>query len=157
MYKFLAKNGQAAAFGVGTLITVIFFVIAFAGLEDFSALPIEEQRKTSIFDFGLYASLALTALSVLLLVAFGIIQVASNFKDSVKGLAALFVLIAVYVVSIVMAPGDVSGAMAAAVERVGGVSPIALKFIGGSITTSLIISVVAIAAFVFSEIRNFFK
>jgi hypothetical protein len=43
------------------------------------------------------------------------------------------------------------------VEKVGGVSPGALKFIGGSITTSIIISVIAIAAFVISEIRNFFK
>ena len=55
MYKFLAKNGQALAFGVGCLITVIFFAIAAGGLEEFSALPIEEQRKTNIFDFGLIA------------------------------------------------------------------------------------------------------
>jgi len=157
MYKFLAKNGQALAFGVGTLITVIFFAIAAGGLEEFSALSIEEQRKTSIFDFGLYASIALSLLAVVLLVVFGIVQVASNFKESAKGLIALVVLIAVYVGSIAAAPGEVTGIMAATVEKVGGVSPAALKFIGGSITTSLLISVVAFAAFVLSEIRNFFK
>jgi len=157
MYKFLAKNGQALAFGVGTLITVIFFAIAAGGLEEFSALSIEEQRKTTIFDFGLYASLALTVISVVLLVAFGIIQVAMNFKDSAKGLIALLVLAGVYFTSIAIAPGEVTGVMAATVEKVGGVSPAALKFIGGSITTSLIISAVSIGAFVISEIRNFFK
>jgi hypothetical protein len=157
MYNFLAKNGQALAFGVGSLITVIFFAIAAAGLGEFSALSIEEQRKTTIFDFGLYASLALTVISVVLLVAFGIIQVAMNFKDSAKGLIALLVLAGVYFTSIAIAPGEVTGVMAATVEKVGGVSPAALKFIGGSITTSLIISAVSIGAFVISEIRNFFK
>lgn len=157
MYKFLAKNGQALAFGVGTLITVIFFAIAAGGLEEFSALPIEEQRQTTIFDFGLVASLALTVLSVVLLVVFGVYQVATNFKESALGLVALLVLGGIYFVAMAMAPGEVTGVMAATVEKVGGVSPGALKFIGGSITTSLIISAVAIGAFVLSEIRNFFK
>lgn len=157
MYKFLAKNGQALAFGVGTLITVIFFAIAAGGLEEFSALPLEEQRQTTIFDFGLVASLVLTVLSVLLLFLFGIFQVASNFKESLKGLLALLVMGGVYVATIVAAPSEVTGIMANTVEKVGGVSPFALKFIGGSITTSLIITAVAIAVFVLSEIRNFFK
>ncbi|MCE2769375.1 MAG: hypothetical protein LW711_05235 [Saprospiraceae bacterium] len=157
MYKFLAKNGQALAFGVGTLITVIFFAIAAGGLEEFSALPIEEQRKTNIFDFGLIASLGLTVLSVVLLVVFGVFQVATNFKESLLGLIALLVLAGIYFVSMAMASGEVSGIMAATVEKVGGVSPAALKFIDGSITTSLIISTVAILALVLSEIRNFFK
>jgi hypothetical protein len=157
MYKYLAKNGQALAFGVGALITVIFFVIAAGGLEEFSSQSIEDQRKTNIFDFGLVASIALTILSVVLLFLFGVIQVASNFKASAKGLIALVALAGVYFTSIAMAPGEVTGIMAATVEKVGGVSPGALKFIGGSITTSIIIAVIAIAAFVISEIRNFFK
>ena len=105
MYKFLAKNGQALAFGVGTLITVIFFAIAAGGLEEFSALPIEEQRQTTIFDFGLVASLALTVLSVVLLVVFGVYQVATNFKESALGLVALLVLGGIYFVAMAMAPG----------------------------------------------------
>jgi hypothetical protein len=88
---------------------------------------------------------------------FGVIQVASNFKASAKGLIALVALAGVYFTSIAMAPSEVTGIMAATVEKVGGVSPGALKFIGGSITTSIIIAVIAIAAFVISEIRNFFK
>jgi hypothetical protein len=63
----------------------------------------------------------------------------------------------VYVATIVAAPGEVTGIMATTVEKVGGVSPFALKFIGGSITTSLIITAIAIIVFVLSEIRNFFK
>jgi hypothetical protein len=56
-----------------------------------------------------------------------------------------------------MASGEVTGIMAATVEKVGGVSPAALKFIDGSITTSLIISIVSVLALVLSEIRNSFK
>lgn len=157
MYKFLAKNGQALAFGVGTLITVIFFVIAAGGLEEFSAQSLEEQRKTNIFDFGLIASLLLTVLSVVLLFFFGVYQVAMNFKESFKGLIALLVLIGGYVATIALAPSEVTGIMANTVEKVGGVSPFALQFIGGSITTSLIMCVIALVVFVLSEIRNFFK
>jgi hypothetical protein len=157
MYKFLAKNGQALAFGVGTLITVIFFAIAAGGLEEFSAQSLEEQRMTTIFDFGLVASLVLTVLSVVLLFFFGVYQVAMNFKESFKGLLALLVLLGVYVATIVAAPSEVTGIMANTVEKVGGVSPFALQFIGGSITTSLIMCAIALVVFVLSEIRNFFK
>jgi len=157
MYNFLAKNGSALAFGVGSLITVLFFVFVFLGLDEFSALSLEEQRQTNIFDFGLYASLFLTALSVVLLVLFGVYQVATNFKGSIKGILGFGVLVGIYVVSIVVAPSEVTGVMADTVEKVGGVSPGALKFIGGSITTSLIITVASIVIFAVSEIRNFFK
>jgi hypothetical protein len=94
---------------------------------------------------------------VVLLVVFGIFQVATNFKESLLGLIALLVLGGIYFVSMAMASGEVTGIMAATVEKVGGVSPGALKFIDGSITTSLIISTVAILSLILSEIRNFFK
>jgi hypothetical protein len=80
-----------------------------------------------------------------------------NFKESFKGLLALLVLTGVYVATIVAAPSEVTGIMANTVEKVGGVSPFALQFIGGSITTSLIMCAIAIVVFVLSEIRNFFK
>jgi hypothetical protein len=94
---------------------------------------------------------------VVLLVVFGIFQVVTNFKESLLGLIALLVLAGIYFVSMAMASGEVTGVMAATVEKVGGVSPAALKFIDGSITTSLIISVVSVLALVLSEIRNSFK
>ncbi|MEO0779129.1 MAG: hypothetical protein AAF146_21365 [Bacteroidota bacterium] len=65
MYKFLVRNGQLLAFGVGILFTVIFLGSVLGGLDSFNSLAEEEQSTTGIFDFGLVAAIALAILCVI--------------------------------------------------------------------------------------------
>lgn len=161
MYKFLTKNGQTIAFGIGTLITVIFLIIVFAGASEFSALPIEEQRETGIFNFGLVSSIALVILTVIALLAFGIAEIFSNFKASAKGLIGFGILLLVFIIAFSTASGEptpyIKGAIEKWMETGSEITPGNLKFISGGITTALVMVVAAVVAFVFSEVRNFFK
>ncbi len=158
MYNFLVKHGQQLAFGLGLLIVVIFLISVLGGLDEFTALPEEEQVTTSIFNFGLTGALALTAIAAIAMLLFGLFHIASHFRSSVKGLIGVAVLVVIFLVAYNMAPGEPQiNAIAEATEKAGGISPGQLKFIGGAITTVLVLLIVATASFVLSEIRNFFK
>ena len=67
MYAFLNKYGQALAFGIGVLITVIFLAgIMSADPEVFEVLSSDsnanqpEKYVTNIFNFGMYAAIFLS-------------------------------------------------------------------------------------------------
>jgi len=158
MYKFLVNHGQQLAFGVGMLITILFLGVAYAGLDSFSALPEEERSTTSIFDVGLQGAIFLTIAAAAALVLFGLAQIFGNFKGSVKGLIGVGLLVVVFVIAYSTASGTPEvQAIADAATKVGGISEGQMKFIGGSITTAVVLTGVAAVAFVFSELRNFFK
>jgi|NOAtaT_7_FD_contig_111_67506_length_2793_multi_11_in_0_out_0_3 hypothetical protein len=157
MYKFLASNGQRLAFGIGTLIIVIFLLIVNFKIEEFSGLSKEEQIKSNIFNFGLNASIFLIVATTLAMIGFGIYQIFSNFKKSYKGLIGFGALALIFVVAYMMASGEATGEIAKAVDKVGGISPNELKFISAGVTASIIISIAAFGTFILAEVRNFFK
>ncbi len=157
MYNFLVRNGQLVAFLLGVVITIVFLISVFSGVGEFNMLADEEQVTTTIFDFGLYATIALIILTAFSMLAFGLFQVASNFKASLKGIIGLAVLVVIFFVAYGAASGTATGAVAEAADKSGGMSEGSLRFVGGAITTSLILVGLAGAAFVLSEIRNIFK
>lgn len=157
MYKFLANNGQRLAFGVGALIIAIFFIIVFAGLNNFSNATKEEQLDTTIFNFGLSAAIFLTVLTAIALVGYGVYQIAIDFKNALKGVIGALALVALFVLAYAMSSSEATGEIAKAVEKVGGISPSALKFIGGGIATAGIMTLLTFLAFFGAEIRSFFK
>jgi hypothetical protein len=67
MYQLLNKYGQAAAFGLGVLITVIFFLQITSGIETFEGLGKEEQLQSGIFSSGLYAAIGLSISAYIIL------------------------------------------------------------------------------------------
>jgi len=158
MYKFLVDNGQRIAFGLGMGLTILFFVFALSGMEEFSMLAKEEQFTTGIFDVGLFGSLVLIVIAAVAMVGFGIFQILGDVKGSMKGLLGLFALLAIFFAAFATSPGEETGAVAESIQRLDyEISPSSLKFIGGSIITSLVLILIAAAAFIFFEIRNFFK
>jgi len=164
MYKFLNKNGQTLAFGLGLLVTIIFMVGAFptAGEFDFESMSDEEISKIGIFDFGLKAAIGLAILTAVALVLFGLYHIATDLKGSVKGLIGIAALGGLFFVAYSMADGVATGSIAGAVEKFaasgnGEISEANLKFIGGGITTTVILVVVAAASFVVAEVVNFFR
>ncbi len=157
MYKFFVNNGQLVAFGLGALITVLFVLIASSGIDSFNALPEDEQSTTSIFDFGLMGAIFLFVIAAVAMLAFGIIQVATNFKGSLKGLIGLAVLVIVFIIAYATSPAVGTGVIGEAADKFGGIGPGAFQFIGAALSTMLIVLVLASLTLIVSEIINFFK
>ena len=161
MYNFLTKNGQSLAFGLGTVIVVLFLVNIFTGLSTFEALPEDQQDSTGIFNFGLSSAIALVIIAAIAMLLFGVFHVATNFKASRKGIIGLVVLAIIFFVSYTTDSGEVTSFIQPAVDKfkaTGGViTADNLKFISGGITTVGVLMGIAVAAFVIAEIRNFFK
>lgn len=165
MYEFLTKNGQVIAFGVGVLLIVIFFAIALpgAGNYTFETMSGTEKAEVTIFDFGLISSIILAVIAALAMLAFGVLHMFSDLKGSLQGLLGLAAMVAIFVISYVTASSEPeSPQLAAAVQKfgesgVGVITPGNLKFIGASITMSLIMTVIAVGALAVTGIRNIFK
>jgi len=157
MYKFLTRNGQTIAFGIGLLITLLFLGIIFGGLEEFSAIPETDEKRfeTGIFDFGIYAAIALVVVCAAAMLIFGVIQVASDPKGSLKGIIGLVAIIAVFFIA--QATAGVDSESLDVIKKEFEVTPGQSSTISGFIGTALVMAGIAALTFVGSEIRNFFK
>lgn len=154
MYKFLTKNGQLLSFVVGAAVSVLFILIASNGIPDgFDQLPKEEQFSTGSFDFGLYASIGLTIIAFGLMIAFGVYQMATNPKGAVKGIAGIVAIAVIFLIAYNMGDATVKEKWAAEFDVTENVS----RYVSGAMTTTLILGVIAVAALIISEVRNFFK
>ena len=172
MYKFLTKNGQVLAFGVGILISIIFLLNILpvaAEIQDVAAAMATSSTSTgaiaemldnlSQLNFGLFSTILLIAIAAIAMVLFGLFQVASSFRTSWKGILGFAILVVVFLVAYSTAnsnlANEVQAIQASAADA--DVTGANLKFIGGSIITLVILIVVAVAAFIIFEIINFFK
>lgn len=156
MYQFLNKHGQAAAFGLGMLITVLFFIQVITGLSTFNTLGKEDQIQSGIFNFGLWASIVLSIICVIALLVFGVWDLTKSSKTSIRSLIPFLSLLAIFVVTFILAQPATEGPMLAVAERFE-LTTSQEKFISAGLMTSIILSIIAGAAFAFSELRNFFK
>ncbi|MEM9886356.1 MAG: hypothetical protein AAF849_10720 [Bacteroidota bacterium] len=157
MYQFLSKNGQTIAFGLGVVLTAIFLISAFGGIEKFNMLPEEEQWQTNIFNIGFYAVIALTILCFAAALLFGVGQMFGDLKGALKGIIGIAALVVIFfiVYSAVDPAADSAGVMKEIkqFELTDGQS----KFISAGLVTTIILSLVALATFVVFEVINLFK
>ena len=154
MYNFLAKNGQLLAFGLGALITVVFLISVFSGLDSFLALSKEEQGTTGIFNFGLVATILLAIAGLVFAIFFGLFQTISNPRGSIYGIGAIVLLLVIFFVARAMGSDD--GPIMKTINAFN-VTDGQSSFITGAISTGLILALLALLALALSEIRNFFK
>ncbi|MCB0638347.1 MAG: hypothetical protein KDC54_17075 [Lewinella sp.] len=163
MYQFLTKYGQAAAFGLGSALIVIYLLFALPNAADFELMPKESQYASGIFNFGLTSAVVLVILAAVGMVLFGLVQIFGNIKGSLLGLLAFAALVAIYLISYSAAPGEAANPQVAEAiakfEDNQGVDFTAanLKFVSGGLTTALLLAGLAVAALVITGIRNFFK
>lgn len=155
MYNFLAKYGQLVAFGLGILITVGFLAGVLGGLDDFMATAEEQRNQSNIFNFGLYAVIALAILGVVAAVVFGLIQTLSNPKGAIKGIAGLALLVVLYFVGQAIAGPDTQSIIDTRNEF--NVTDGQSSIINGSILGGLILAGLTAFAFVASEIVSFIR
>jgi magnesium-transporting ATPase (P-type) len=155
MYEFLNKNGQLLAFGLGALVTVIFFIAVFNGLEGFNQLSEADQKESNIFNIGLIFAIVFTGLCFLLWLLFSVFHIADNPKGSIRGLIGVAVIAVVFFIIYSMAKpatGSVLQTM-----RDFDVSEGTGKLISGALGTTFILLIGAAATFILFEIRNLFK
>lgn len=156
MYDFLNKKGQLLAFGFGILVTVIFLVFIFSGLDEFSGAPKEKQLEMDLFNFGLYASIVMVILGYLAWFGFSVVQMIDNPKASLKGLIGVGGLIVVFIIIYLTAQPETSGPLLATHQNFD-VTDGQSKFISGAMTTAGLLLGGAFLAFAVSEVRNIFK
>ncbi len=153
MYNFLTKNGQLLAFGLGILIVGLFLILAIAGgagSTNWESSTDEFKYSTTLFDLGLAGAIALVVIAAASMLLFGVMQIVTHFKASIRGLIGLLVLAGVFLVAMTMASGvcyDGEGQLAAGI----------CKYIGGAISTGLVLIGLAAVGIVVSEIINFVK
>lgn len=154
MYNFLARKGQLVAFGLGGLLTLIFLLIVFGGVEEFSLMTKPDNFQTTIFDFGLMTAIALTGICFVFALGFGLYQAVLNPKGAITGIVGIVAIVAIFFIGKSMAAPD-TGKLAATVEKFQ-VEDISAN-ISGEITLAIALAVIAVGAFVVFEILNIFK
>lgn len=142
MYQFLTKNGQAAAFGLGLIITVLFYVMASGGEN---------------VDFGIYAAVGLTVLCFLAMLVFGILQVATNPKGALKGLVGIGAMIVIFFIGYSAFGSEAGTENMEGIFKEFDISPGESGYINGAIVTGLAMMIISVVVFFGSEVRNFFK
>jgi len=172
MYSFLTKNGQTIAFVTGVVLSIIFIVLVISSdstadlnAEYFTNIKDPVARQDALvsltqFDFGLYITYILMAITAIAAIAFGLFQFITNLMDSPKNairtVAIVVGLIVIFFIGKAMASStDSNSVMAAANEF--GVSAGERGFISGAINTTIIVLLLAVVALVVSEVRNVFK
>ncbi|MFK7797342.1 MAG: hypothetical protein AB8E82_07805 [Aureispira sp.] len=92
-YQFLKKYGVAIGFGIGAILAVLTFVIIAASYPDIDPSK-EELYEMSSFNFGIYATYVLIGLACSLVLVFTVAYVVRNPKESLKGIVAFAILLA---------------------------------------------------------------
>lgn len=171
MYSFLTKNGQTIAFVVGVVLSLIFVILVMThsltadlGPESFSNKTPGESAdllsKLTQFDFGLYVTYVLMAVTAIAAIGFGLYQFITTLIDSpmnaIRTIAIIVGLIVFFFIGKAIAPSVDSKSVMAAAESFG-VTEGQRGLISGGINLTLIVILVAVGALVISEIRNLFK
>ncbi len=158
MYNYLVKNGQAVAFGIGLVCVLLFLITAFnGGAGDLSSLPIEQQRESNAFNFGIKMTQFLIGFCIFLVLAFGIMAVVNNPKGSLYGIVALIVIVVIFFVFMNTAPDVPEGTKMYKTMAEDGVTQRDAKIISGEIGTALLLLGVAVLSMIVFEVRNLFK
>lgn len=170
MYTFLNKYGQALAFGIGVLVTIIFLAIIFsADASTFDLLTANDKTEaayaTDIFDFGITISIVLIVVAFVAALIFGLVQMAQNPKGSLKGIAGLVVLLIIMFIGYSVANGDISQESAEIQTAINkfetsqetDFTPGNLKFISGAILAAIVMIGLSILTLIVFGIRSLFK
>ena len=103
----VSKIAFYVAMAVSVALIVLFF---FVGFNDTETINNNDMRAPQFTDALLYWIYALTAIAVVLVLAFGLISFGKNFKDSplgaVKGLLGVLLLVALFGIAYALASPD---------------------------------------------------
>ncbi len=165
LYSFFAKRGQLFAILLGVAVVVIFLGSVIGGLSSagyslssdlVQVMKSDPAQTFGFFDIGLYLTLALIVIAVVAALIFGLVQMLTDIKGSLKAIIALVVLIAVFFAFYSMASDDMQGPISRVVQQFD-ISSTVSKVISGGLTITMLLGVIAVASMILLEIWNAFK
>jgi len=152
MYSFLNKYGQTIAFVGGSLIVLLFFIIAATGVAGMGNPTREDLYGSGVFDLGLRAAQFLVIATLLLMAFFIIRSIVMNPKGSLPLIIGIVGILLLFLIFRGMASGEITAAMKKMSVNAG-----QGKFVSGGIWAATILFFGAIATAVISEVRGLFK
>lgn len=166
MYKFLTKNGQLLAILLGVAVVAIYLITVFSGLgaegysvgDDLNQImkdaPEGEKPGFDFFNLGLGLTIALIGLAALAAVVFGLWQLITSPKQSLKGILGVAAIAILFFAFYSSANPEMADPEILDKFNVGeGAS----KFISGGIWTTLILLGASFAIMILGEVLNIFK
>ena len=165
MYQLLAKKGQLFAILLGVLVVAIFLGSVLSGLssggysigDDLNNIMKNNPDQTfSFFDIGLQLTIALVVIALIIAVLFGLYQLISAPKQSIKGIIGMAVIAALFFALYSSAGTDANSVIGGVIQKFN-ISDNVSKLISGGIMTTLILAGVSLASMVIFEIYNLFK
>lgn len=164
MYKFLTKNGQLIALGLGILVIAIFLGSVFSGFGANEAIDMstdlnayDGKADIQFFNPGIGATIFMIATAAILaLVVFGIINLLKFPRAAIKFAIGLVVLAIIFGGLYATSSMETSGKLAMLHERES-ISENVSKLISGGIKTTVGLALAAFIIMVISEVRNIFK
>jgi len=162
MYNFLNKNGQLFAFLLGAIATVIVVVSIITNANKHlldspdAAKMAPEIASTGILNAGMTITTILLFVAIAAVVIFGLLQLATNFKSSLKFIIGFAVLIILFFVLKGSAEHETVGKIAETMQTFN-INEGLSKGISAVIKGTVAMSIVAIGSVVVFEIINLFK
>lgn len=163
MYSFLSRKGTMVAFALGAIITLIFIAVVMSESEslasfsdDKAGLDALKAKHLDLFNVGIYSAVGLSILTLIVAVGFGLIQMLSDIKGSLKMLIGVAALIVLYLVFSNTAVYETSGPLAETLKDFNITEGIN-KMVSGGIKTTLAAGLIAVLALIVLEIYNLFK
>ena len=161
MYNFLVKNGLTAGMGIGMLIIVIFMVTILTGLnsagfDSGTDLLQQDMTKIDFFNFGLYATILLSVVALLMMSVGVVWDMARNFKTGKKFIFGIVGLVVLFIVLYSMSKFETGGKWDTLNANFG-ITEGSSKLISAGIYTCGILVALSVLSIVVSEVRGFFK
>lgn len=166
MYQLLAKKGQLFAIILGVAVVAIFLGSVFSGLgssgyslgDDLNQIMKDNPGQT--FDFfnpGIMLTGVLIAVGIGLALLFGIVQLLSAPKQSMKAIIGMLVIAAAFFAFYSTSTSGIEDPFMNNILGKFDVSENVSKLISGGIMTTLVLGGLAFAAMILAEVGNLFK
>lgn len=165
MYKLLTQKGQVFALVLGLVVIALFLGSVLAGLSSAGYSTSDDLNQImkgnpdadfSFFNLGLALTMALIVIALVLTVLFGIFNVISDPKASMKAVIGLVAGLVLFFALYSISDTDFVGAIAPTLQKFN-VSENVSKLISGGIKMTGFLALAAVVLMVVSEIRNLFK
>ena len=165
MYQLLTKKGQLFAIILGVVVVIIFLGSVFSGLsssgytmgDDLNSIMKANPDQTfSFFDIGLQLTILLIIIGLAAAVLFGLFQLLSAPKQSIKGIIGMAV-IAILFFALYSASGTDNESVIGPVLDKFNVGDNTSKMISGGISTTLVLLGLSLASMILFEVYNLFK
>lgn len=165
MYKLLTDKGQLFALILALICIAIFFGTVLSGIGSAGYSVSDDLNQImknnpgadfSFFNTGIGLVMILIIITFVIAVLFGLFQIITSPKSSMKGIIIAIALLAMFFITYSMGASDTTGPIAATLQKFN-VSETISKMISGGITTTAILTALAGVLVIVLELFNFSK